>query len=296
MPGVFYRPIRRRKFLRTSLGMAGITATAFSTIGTARPHAREAHWALLSDTHIAGDSNEAYRGFKPYDNLRTVVPQVLATAPDGAIVNGDIARLVGESSDYRQIKDALLPLAKRIPVHMTLGNHDDRDNFRAAFTDTETMVEDQYVTVVEASPVRLILLDSLLYVNKVVGLLGKMQRSWLEMFLDSADDTPTLIFVHHTLGDGDVDLQDVDRLFGIIRPHASVKAVLHGHAHQYLYEQRDDIHLIGLPAVGYNFTDEEPVGWVDARLTKKGGDFTLRSFGGNQSKDGETMHLEWRKS
>lgn len=295
MPGIFYQPINRKQFLKASIGLAGAAASApLPAFGTeARPQATQ--WAFLSDTHIAGDKEETYRGFKPYQNLRAVVPQVQTAAPQGVIINGDVARLAGEPADYQLVRELLNPLAQRTPVHMTMGNHDDRTNFFTAFPSAKTLVEEKYVHVIEDSSVRMILLDSLLYVDKVVGLLGKIQRSWLEMFLDSTDPRPTLIFVHHTLGDDDHDLQDVERMFGIIGPRRSVKAVLYGHSHQYRYTQRDGIHLINLPAVGYNFSDEEPIGWLEAKLSKRGGSFTLRAVGGNQANDGQTVKLDWRK-
>ncbi len=283
----------RKQFLKTSLGMsAAALGISMNTFSYAR--AKNAHWAFLSDTHIAGDIREAYRGFVPYQNLQTVVPQVLSAAPEGVIINGDVARLSGEKSDYQQVKQLLLPLAQELPVHMTMGNHDDRDNFREAFSEPATLVEDRHVHVIEAPPLRMILLDSLLYVNKVVGLLGKMQRSWLEMFLDSTTPMPTLIFVHHTLGDDDSDLQDVERMFDIIRPHPSVKAVLYGHSHRYQYGQRDGIQLINLPAVGYNFADDQPVGWLEASLSAEGGAFTLHAIDGNRENNGQTVNLVWR--
>jgi 3',5'-cyclic AMP phosphodiesterase CpdA len=293
MPGIFHRPIPRKQFLKTSLGLSA-AALGFSASTFTYTRAKDAHWALLSDTHIAGDLKDAYRGFVPHQNLQTVVPQVLAAGLAGVIINGDVARLSGEQSDYQRIRQLFTPLAQKLPVHMTLGNHDDRDNFRAAFSEPATLVEDRHVHVIEAPPVRMILLDSLLYVNKVVGLLGKMQRSWLEMFLDSVAPMPTLIFVHHTLGDDDSDLQDVDRMFDIIRPHASVKAVFYGHSHRYQYGQRDGIQLINLPAVAYNFTDDQPIGWLEASLSEKGGAFTLHAIGGNRENDGQTVNLAWR--
>ena len=292
MPGIFHRPISRQQFLKTSVGVAA--SWHIPTFRWGSPSDEEVHWALLSDTHVASDREDTYRGFKPYENLKALVPQVQKINPQGVIINGDVARLAGEPADYQLVKALLNPLTQDMPVHMTLGNHDDRDHFARAFPTTRTLVEEKYVHVIETSPVRMILLDSLLYVNKVVGLLGKKQRRWLELFLDSAEQKPTLIFVHHTLGDEDSDLQDVERMFAIIRPHPSVKAVLYGHSHQYKYQQRDGIHLINLPAVGYNFTDDEPVGWVEARLSSRGGDFTLHARGGNQSSDGKTTHLDWR--
>ena len=297
MPGIFYQPINRKKFLQTSLSLAGAAAMLHVpslSHGKSYRKSAETRWALLSDTHVAADLKEEYRGFKPYENLRSIIPQVQAIAPQGVVINGDVARLVGEQDDYQRVKELLDPLAEQAPIHMTMGNHDDRGNFQAAFSGAETLVEDKYVHVIETPPVRMILLDSLLYVNKVAGLLGKAQRGWLEEYLDTAQPMPTLLFVHHSLGDRDSDLLDVDRMFQIIRPHPSVKAVFYGHSHVYQYDQREGIHLINLPAVGYNFSDDQPVGWLDAKLTERGGDFTLRTCGGNQANDGQTTHLDWR--
>ena len=69
---------------------------------------------------------------------------------------------------------------------MALGNHDNRKNFLKVFDQTpgeKPAVKDKYITIVEKAPVRLIMLDSLLYTNKVPGLLGKVQRQWLEKYL-----------------------------------------------------------------------------------------------------------------
>jgi len=140
----------------------------------------------------------------------------------------------------------------------------------------------------------LIILDSLFYVNKVPGLLGKAQRQWLENYLKECDDTPTILCFHHTLGDDDGDLLDVPRLFRIIKPIRKVKAIVYGHSHVYGFPEFEGIHLINLPAVGYNFSDTEPVGWVEAELTAKGGDFTLHAIAGNKNKGGSVKKLTWR--
>ena len=104
---------------------------------------------------------------------------------------------------------------------------------------------------------------------KVAGLLGKSQR------------------------DGDGDLLDVDRLFTILKPHRKVKAVFYGHSHRYAVDRRDHVQLINLPAVGYNFRDDQPVGWVDARFSREGVAMTLRAIGGNRESDGQTTTVEW---
>ena len=180
---------------------------------------------------------------------------------------------------------------------MALGNHDHRNNFVKTFKESpgeKQPVKGKHIVVVNKAHARLIMLDSLLYANKVPGLLGKAQRQWLETYLKKCDDTPTLLCFHHTLADGDGDLLDAPRLFQLIEPIRKVKALVFGHSHAYGFSKFEGIHLINLPAIGYNFNDSQPVGWVEAYLRDQGGDFVLHTAGGNKALDGHTTKLTWR--
>lgn len=42
--------------------------------------------------------------------------------------------------------------------------------------------------------------------------MGEHQRAWLVEYLKSYAEKPVILFVHLTLGDGDGDLLDADRL------------------------------------------------------------------------------------
>jgi 3',5'-cyclic AMP phosphodiesterase CpdA len=247
---------------------------------------------------VAADLKTEYRKFVPADNLKRALEQVMETYPRAAYVNGDIARLTGESEDYLAVKGLLEPLAAQSPIYLGLGNHDDREKFHKVFSPPANaeQVKDRHVLVVEEPFLRVILLDSLLYVNKVPGLLGKAQRDWLDRRLANADGRPTILFVHHTLGDGDGELLDADALLRIVRPYAKVKAIFYGHSHQYSYREHHGIHLVNLPALGYNFADSEPVGWVDGVFAPNGVKLTLRALGGNTAENGQTRALNWRTS
>jgi hypothetical protein len=45
-----------------------------------------------------------------------------------------------------------------------------------------------------------------------------------------------------------------------------VKAVIYGHLHHWNVQQKDDIHLIGLPPVACVFVPNDPSGWVSMKL------------------------------
>lgn len=254
------------------------------------------HLALLSDTHIPSDPNNEYRGFKPWSNLQRVIPGVVDSRPAGVLLNGDAARLAGLTEDYAQLRHLLAPVAAVSPVYIGMGNHDDRANFLKAFSDRPGLsagVQGKHVTILDHPVARIVQLDSLLYVDKVAGLLGKAQRAWLASFLASPDTRPVVLVVHHTLGDGDGDLLDVNQLFDIVRPHRKVKAIFYGHSHVWAFGERDGVRLINLPAVGYNFRDVDPVGWVESRFRPDGVELTLRSIGGNQADNGKSTQMTW---
>ncbi len=252
------------------------------------------HWALLSDTHIPENPEDAYRGFRPVENLRKAVPMVLDAKPQGALICGDAARLKGMPGDYQALKTLVM---SRMPVAIALGNHDDRKNFLDVFGATQKgaqKVKNRHVLVIESPAVRFIVLDSLIQPNLTPGLLGKDQRTWLAQYLDTAPALPTVLFVHHTPDDSDGSLLDIPRLMDIIRDRKIVKALVFGHSHRYAHLAWDGIQMINLPALGYNFNDDEPVGWVDAVFTAKGASLTLRAIGGNKERDGKSVVLAWR--
>jgi len=299
MAEIFYKSMNRRNFIKTGLAAVGtlVTINTGCSPGLYKNETKSTRWAFLADTHIPADINNNYRGFFPYQNLQKVIPDIISALPDGVAIAGDLARLTGQLGDYANLKKLLEPIAEKRPVFMALGNHDNRENFLNIFgktPDLKPFVKDKYIIIVKRPPIRLIILDSLFYVNKVPGLLGKAQRQWLENYLKECDDTPTILCFHHTLGDGDGDLLDVPRLFSIIKPIRKVKAILYGHSHDYGFSEFEGIHLINLPAVGYNFSDTEPVGWVEAKLTAEGGDCTLHAIAGNKDEDGSVKKLTWR--
>lgn len=300
MTEIFSSSISRRSFIQTGLAAFGtlVALNAGCGNGLMKADEKKTRLALLADTHIPEDIENNYRGFHPYRNTEKVVPHLLSSSPDGVLIAGDLARLTGQAGDYDNLKKLFEPVAEKTPVFMALGNHDDRQNFLKVFNDTpgeKPELKGKHVVILKKGSTRVIMLDSLLYVNKVPGLLGKAQRQWLENYLKECDDTPTILCFHHTLSDGDDALLDVPRLFKMIAPIRKVKAIVYGHSHAYGFSEFEGIHLINLPAVGYNFSDSEPVGWVEASLGSRGGDFVLHAVGGNLEKNGSLTKLAWRK-
>jgi 3',5'-cyclic-AMP phosphodiesterase len=251
--------------------------------------------ALLSDTHLHADSQNAYRGFRPAENLATVVQQVVQSDVQAALLCGDAARLDGQLADYERLKEALEPIRKKVPMEIALGNHDDRMNFWKVFEGPgkNALAGKKHVSVLDCGPQRWIVLDSLMFVDKTPGFLGHEQRDWLDQQLANDATRPIIVMVHHTLGERDGDLLDTDRLMRVVKKHAHVKAIVFGHSHQWRTEQHEGVWMINLPAIGYNFADDQPVGWVRADLTATEIKLTLNAIGGNMAEDQKTRTVSW---
>lgn len=289
--------LSRRTFLRQTAG--GIALAASGQVR--RLDAAESsvtRIALFSDTHIAADPSDTFRGFSPHANLRRAVDEAAKMRFDLAVVNGDLARQTGEADDYRAFVSLLRPMIDRVPVAMTLGNHDHRQHARSALTmqaGKAQLVDQKMASTVEVGATNLVMLDSLLATNIAPGQVGKLQSEWLTRYLDANQKSRTVVFVHHNPDqDSDNALVDAERLLSILRPRTFVKALIFGHTHVFRLENQDGLHLLNLPAVGYNFADGIPVGWLEADLSERGMRVRLHALGPADKADGTTTDLAWR--
>lgn len=296
--------ISRRCFVRSLTLMAAGVALRPRHAGAAA--ADPDRIAFVSDTHIAAALDKIVRQvWNMADNLKRVRGEICALQPPPAamVVNGDIALQDGQPGDYGSLAGLLEPfIAAKLPMHFTLGNHDNREEFckaLPALAPKEHPVEGKLARVVEMSRANLFLLDSLLVPGKTNGQLGDAQLKWLASALDTRAATPAIVLAHHNLqwapdAKGNYSgLADTTALWEVLRERKHVKAYVHGHSHVWKTEPRDGIHIVGLPATAYSFKKEELVGWVDAKLKEDGIALTPRALDPAHPKHGRTTTLKW---
>jgi Icc protein len=261
----------------------------------------EGWFALLSDTHIAANPATIGRTQNMADNLKAVVADILAnpTRPVGLLINGDLALRDGQPGDYATLLSLLAPIRDaKIPIHLTLGNHDDRGPFREAIkgtVPTDLAVENKYVSNVSALGYRFLLLDSLDRVNVVDGRLGTAQLDWLARELDRAKETPTLIVVHHNpYSSATPGLLDHAALLETAKTHPCVRAVVYGHTHTWANLESNGVRLVNLPPVGYAFGPGHPIGYTKFAVRDGRASVQLRAIAGETSKDGEISAISAR--
>ena len=295
-------PLTRRRFLQSTLA-AGAALLVPRRLGAARPSVDPNRFALLSDSHIGADRDKPFNKVKQAETFAQACGQVIALEPRPAnlILSGDCAQVAGLPGDYAVLKEILDAVRKAgIAVHLCLGNHDHRANFYAAFREARPsgspLVADKHVAVLESPHANFVLLDSLDQVNKAPGLLGEVQREWLGRALDARNKKPALAVAHHdpNFGKRKAGLTDTEALLALLKARPHVAAYVFGHTHCWAHTRSGDLHLVNVPTTAHLFKQDQPRGWVDARLTAGGAKLTLNSLDTKHAAHGKTIDLKWR--
>ncbi len=260
--------------------------------------------AILNDTHVGG--KHPANASIPTHLRETVAYLVgLPKRPAAVIINGDLALNNGQPDDYTHFAKLILPLREAgIPVHLTMGNHDDREVFYEVLKGEKpasTAVAAKHVGVVQTARANLFLLDSLKARMVAQGLLGQEQRDWLEKVLDAHADKPALIFAHHNPRLGGEEkhfpggLEDSEALWEVLAARPQVKAYIHGHIHHRNYFEHRGIHILNTPATSFVANPKESTtGWTMARLSATGGSFTTHTHLAEHEWNGVKVDLQWR--
>lgn len=248
--------------------------------------------ALLADTHIGADPTATFRGdYNPAESSAAAVKPALRFKPEVAFFLGDLAWGCGEDGDYKRWRKLFAPLTVSTPTVFLPGNHDRRDRMLQHFWADGPAEAERVISIVETPAVRLIGLDSLYRTDVVPGLLGERQRVWLERFLAAEDARPTVVLVHHHIGEDDYALLDGDRLLRLLAEQAHVKALFTAHRHAYRRRILDRLHCIAAPALGMPFEPEERLGWLEATFDEAGARLRFRGVDGRG--DEEEVRLDW---
>jgi 3',5'-cyclic AMP phosphodiesterase CpdA len=303
---IYLPPIGRRRFLA---GVAGIFSGGVCPRLAFGAEADPDSLALMADTHVSANRAETYNHVNMADNLAAVVKQITAwpNRPAAGLVVGDLARKDGQNRDYIALYDLLTPLREAgLPIHLTLGNHDERQRFGEAMASRRLnpgrrRLPEKLTEVVPRAHANLFLLDTLEETDAVPGRCGEAQLAWLARELDARPDKPAIVFGHHDpmfepppAGKKPGGLLDTAELFRVLNPRKQAKAYVYGHTHDWGVKQRAGIHLINLPPTSYVFQAGRPSGWVHATLRPDGARLELRCMDEQHRDHGQVVDLKWR--
>jgi len=290
-------PITRRQFIQRSLAFGGTAIMAPHALAAADRKGAgldQSRVALLADTHISADSSQRYPGTKwpgtpvkeedhewvnMADCLTEAAKSVLALNPRPAhlIVNGDCALSNGKEGEYKEFLRLVEPLrAAGITIHVTIGNHDNRENLWKLLPFLKREQIGVHAGVIELPHANLVLLDS-----GKRGVLGEEQLDWLAKELDQRTDKPALVFGHFNPYPNrgirpNKGMRDGASLLKLLAERKHARGYFYGHTHEWQYDQRDHLHLINQPAVSYYFGKGHAHGWVDMKLSETTAELELQ--------------------
>ncbi len=189
----------------------------------------------VSDLHFVPPGTRLL-GLVPRERFAACAAHINAHHQDSdlCIITGDLVD-DGTPEAYESLGEALNALA--VPYRLMIGNHDDRDNFKAAFPDTPPDENGFVQTVIRCAAGDLVLLDTHVP-GSAAGRLCDARRDWLEARLAEAGARPVYIFMHHPpfdIGIPSLDrlrLEDPDDFAAALAGAGNVAHIFFGHVHR----------------------------------------------------------------
>jgi len=191
------------------------------------------NFIVMSDLHLVPEG-ELSMTLDTAARLEQAIETINARYGDAdfCILAGDLADR-GEAAAYARLQAILARLA--IPVHVTLGNHDDRPTFLDVFGADFAAETGKVDKVIDAKGYRVILLDSS-EPGRVDGILTQEQVYWLTARLAEAIDRPVIVVLHHNanalhINSDDIRMLEPDGFISALKTHPDIRQVIAGHVH-----------------------------------------------------------------
>jgi 3',5'-cyclic AMP phosphodiesterase CpdA len=155
--------------------------------------------------------------------------------PDVIVLTGDLTDH-GGAAEYDHLREILR--SADMPVYAIPGNHDNREELRAAFAGAGYFPPDGFLQyTVEGHEVRIVALDTNVPGHHH-GELCAERLAWLDATLAAAPTQPTVVMMHHppfATGIQHMDaagLRDIPSFAAVIGRHNQVERILCGHLHR----------------------------------------------------------------
>ena len=198
--------------------------------------------AQLSDLHVR-PVGQLYRGMADSNRMLEAAIAHLETLdrrPDLVLLSGDLVD-EGHPEEYANLRRLLQGL--KLPFVAIPGNHDHRENFRAAFTDQRYLpAEGPLHFVVDDYTVRIVGLDTCVP-GQHHGHIEPAGLDWLRFVLDGDRWKPTLVMMHHPPFTTGIPYMDDHRyiesgaLEAILESFNNIEVVVCGHVHRNMQQR-----------------------------------------------------------
>lgn len=193
--------------------------------------------AQITDTHITSEGVLTCGGVVDTTaRLAATISAInaLRPRPDCLIVSGDLADQ-GRPDEYPRFVE--LMAACEIPVHLAIGNHDDRSVMAEHLDLPAPLPGGWFQHAVDDYAVRILVLDSASNEHHMAEFCDE-RLSWLRARLAEEPDRPTVLVIHHPPFDTGIALLDGEgdgwarELLTLAADHRGVELIISGHVHR----------------------------------------------------------------
>lgn len=191
------------------------------------------NFVVLSDLHVMPPGQLSVT-LDTGARLEQAVEAVIARygQADFCILAGDLAD-TGDPAAYQRLQSIIARLP--IPVHITLGNHDDRAAFLSVFGARFVAETGKVDKVIDIKGYRIVLLDSS-EPGRVDGVLTQAQIAWVHARLAEAMDRPVIVVLHHNanalhIESDNIRILEPDAFITALKTHPDIRQVIAGHVH-----------------------------------------------------------------
>lgn len=188
---------------------------------------------VMSDLHVVPEGQMSLT-LDTGKRLEQAVDAVIARYGDAdmCILAGDLSDL-GDAAAYERLKTIIARMP--IPVHITLGNHDDGNVFLSVFGEHLAAETGKIDKIIDIKGYRIILLDSA-EPGRVDGVIEERQIDWLRARLAEAIDRPVIVVLHHNanalhIESDNIRILEPDAFIAALKTHPDIRQIIAGHVH-----------------------------------------------------------------
>ncbi len=207
--------------------------------------------AQITDTHLHADPDGRLLGLNTRHCLQQVIELARERKPDLVIASGDLTHDSSEQA-YALTQDCFSQM--HIPIYCLPGNHDEAVILKACMNSIGFHSDNS----LQINGWQLIFLDSTI-AGQEGGHLSNNELQALETTLQQANDSPTLICLHHqpvNIGSHWLDTMAIDNpddFFTVVDRHPQVRSIIWGHVHQVFEQRRNNVQLLSTPSTCIQF-------------------------------------------
>jgi Icc protein len=207
----------------------------------------------VTDSHLYADTADVLVGMNCEEGMRDVLSLIRAEeGPLTAVLcTGDISQ-DNSSASYQRFASAVASLAA--PQYWIAGNHDEIPKMKAALGADNPC----FTRAFTVPGWRIVMLNSNV-VGEVYGRLEQGELDFLAQELDASKHQKVLVCLHHNCVPVAASwlqahaLKNSEALFSVLDRYSHVKAVLFGHIHQELAQERRQVLYLGSPSTCIQF-------------------------------------------